>query len=202
MLCTQADIQNLFQVLFDTDPDPKLAAQIAAASGQIEHELGITVAEGSHTDTLDGAHEQDLWLPAWPVSDVDSVTEDGTALTVDVDYIWYPSGRIHRLGRTWSAEPKSIVVSYTAGYTATPQQLVTICARVAWRAFSAAAAQAAAGGPTGVKQETIDSYSVTYTDQALDAASGLELTAVDKHDLKEFRRKVRGRPRSVSVRAS
>ncbi|MGJ5163166.1 hypothetical protein [Bradyrhizobium sp. HKCCYLR1051] len=86
-----------------------------------------------HPRVLSGAFDV-LQLSTWPVLSIDSVTEDGTALVRDTDYLLdSAAGRLFRLDgsgntTTWSARPK--VVQYDAGFDAVPDEVADAVIRM------------------------------------------------------------------------
>lgn len=76
-----------------------------------------------------------LQLSRWPIVSVESVTEDGVALVVDVDFkVNPPNGQLVRLDtfsnypRAWPARP--ISVGYRAGYATIPDDVADACIRL------------------------------------------------------------------------
>ncbi|MDF1596950.1 MAG: hypothetical protein P1T08_12800 [Acidimicrobiia bacterium] len=201
-LCDQSDIEALLQSSIVSDPNNWVAKLIQLAQGGIEAAVGTPLDEANYVDTLDGPDfRSSLWLPHWPVTAVTSLVEDGIALVENTDFVLKHGGKKGEVVRLsggyhtfWTVKPQSIVVTYTAGFTTVadvPDGLRGLCAVVVSRMFLAAAAFAA-NDNLGVRQESIGSYSVTYTDVTKDVAAAGRL--ID-HDLTVARRY--GRHRST-----
>lgn len=176
-LCTQADIEVRLQRDLTVDAPTitgTVDALIADAQAEIEAEIGREVESDTRQQTFDGGRVT-IWLRYFPVTTMSAVTEDGTALTVDDDFKWYPTGRLIRMsGSTqvaWqTTKRQAIVVDYTGGYlTGTHnselEHLGSICAEVVARAIrrGADAAAVPAGAAGQVQSISLEgSDSVTY----------------------------------------
>lgn len=183
-LCTQADVEKKLQWDITAEPDAVVAMHIADAQAMIEAEIGRTVESGSRSETFDGGRWS-LFLTYWPVTAVASVTEDGTALTVTTDYLWYPTGKLIRVAgghqTYWKAtKPQSIEVDYTGGYAGGSKELEnlgSICAEVVARAFRKGAENAeipvGAGQIQSVHLEGSDSVTYATGDGATVTSGGL-----------------------------
>lgn len=169
-LCTQADVEHKLQWDITAEPDATVTELIADAQAHMEAEVGRPLESASYTgETFDGGRVA-LLLKNWPVTAVDDVTEDGTSLTVDDDYVWKENGRVLRVTtagyRTFwrSYKPQSITVDYDGGYLAGThdselEHLGSICAEVVARAFRLGAKNAAVpitAGAGGVQSVTLD----------------------------------------------
>lgn len=79
-----------------------------------------TLAKTTYTAVyLDGNGKARLFLPNWPIISVASIAEDGIALTEGEynDYLLYKDeGILLRASGYWSAGPKMVLLTYTAGY--------------------------------------------------------------------------------------
>lgn len=171
-LCTQADVEKKLQWDITAEPEPVVTMHIADAQAMIEAEVGRPLESAARSDTFDGG-QWSLFLTHWPVTAVATVTEDGTALTVTTEYLWYPGGKLIRVSgghQTWwqASKPQSIVVAYTAGYSAGSKELEhlgSLCAEVVARAFRKGADNAAipAGATGQIQSVSLEgSDSVTY----------------------------------------
>lgn len=172
-LCTQLDVEQKLQWKITAEPDTTLTALIADAQAHIEAEVGRTVESAARSETFDGGRVA-LFLRYWPVSAVATVTEDGVALTVTDDYLWYPSGKVIRVSgdyqTAWkTAKHQSIVVEYTGGFLSPDhdshlEHLGSLCAEVVARAFRKGAENAALpAGAAGAIQSVSLSGSDTIT---------------------------------------
>lgn len=178
-LCTQADVEKRLQWDITAEPDPVVTMLIADAQAMIEAEIGRTVETASRNQTFDGWVGWSVFLKHWPVTAVATVTEDGTALTVNTEYKFYPNGKLIRLAGGYqtywrTTEPQSIVVAYTGGYVAPAysmelEHLGSICAEVVARALRRGADNAAV--PAGAAG-AIQSVSLSGSDTVSYATGG------------------------------
>lgn len=176
-LCDQEDVEFRLQRDLDTDA-PSITGTvdglIADAQAHIEAEVGRELESDDREETFDGGRPT-LFLKYWPVTDVTSVTEDGTALTVADDVAWYERGKLIRVvnGRQiyWKTTKKQdITVEYVGGYLtgehdAELEHLGSICAEMVARAIrkGADAAAVPAGAAGQVQSVSLEgSDSVTY----------------------------------------
>lgn len=75
---------------------------------------------------LDGPDTGVLLLPSLYVTDLASVTVDGTALDPDT-YRWSRSGVVTRTGAAgWTDEPRGVVVALTHGHPSMPLDVQTV----------------------------------------------------------------------------
>ena len=203
MLCTQADVEKKLQWDITADPDPTVTALIAAAQSHIEAEVGRPLESDTREETFDGGYSA-IFLSVWPVTEVTTVTEDGTTLTA-TDYGIKSNGRLIRLSgdyRTfWRGyKPQSIVVEYTGGYLAGThdselEHLGSICSEVVARAFrrgadSAAIAACAAGAVQSVSLAGSDSVTYATGGEAEFPSLGnfVFLTEEERRQLGRYRR--------------
>jgi len=134
----------------------------AIARGYCGWHIAPTVDE---TLTLDGNGATVLPLPSLYVTAVSSVSFDDTALEVD-SYEWSARGLLRRAAPGWEPCWRSIVVQLTHGYAQTPDDVAAVVHSLARQRLT---------NPDLVRQETIKSYSVTYSgvDSANSAAAAL-----------------------------
>jgi len=203
-IAIQADVEALLQIEFDLPNEPKVTAVIQAAQRMVEVEVGTPFdAATGLVATLTGKGQPVLTLPRWPVSAVASVVREGVTLVEGDDYEWSAAGYLEKpAGLTsdaWWSYTKGIVVTYDAGWadeTAAPGGLRQLVARVASRIWQTGTAFAENQGASGIVQETIGAYSVTYGDFAKDTASAAMLSEEDRQLARQFRR---ARMRSVAT---
>ena len=114
---------------------------IDGVSEQFNAATDRTLKTTTYTDLyLDGNGQPDIYLPNYPVTTLTSVYEDGTLLTEGLtgDFVLYSSNNgawLHKLSGTWLEGPKTIKITYTAGYGAVspagspalPQRVKTAC---------------------------------------------------------------------------
>jgi uncharacterized phiE125 gp8 family phage protein len=103
------------QALFET--------LINAVSQRMDKECGRILATATYTAVkLTGNGKAMLFLPAWPVTALTSIKEDGIALVVDEDFYSYADeGILAKDGAKWSTAPSGIEITCTAGYAITGQ---------------------------------------------------------------------------------
>lgn len=187
------DLESILHIDIGNNSDPKVVAIIARAQDAVEGVLGRKIEQTEVVDTFRGNFRA-LILSAWPVISIDSVEEDGVALTVDDDFRFDENGVIvrYRNGdpRIWERTDGDVVVTYDAGFISTHvgyRDLAGVVLRVAGRMFQAAVAFAAApDGADALRQESLGSYSVTY---ATDSDSPVTaLAALTEEDLKVVNR--------------
>ena len=114
----------------------------------------------TETLTLRGAGLVSLMLPSLYVTDISSITDDGTALVLTTDYLWYEDGIINRVGAYWGTG--DVVIAYTHGYTAPPADVTAVVQAVAQRAVN---------NPGSLVRRQVgpfvDAYSQTGSNQSL-----------------------------------
>jgi hypothetical protein len=110
----------------------------------------------SETVLLDPPWCDPLVLPEAPVISITSLKVGTTTLSYPNHYRWNREGFVWRRYGSWGQEPKSIELVYTHGITSADREwsaLKSICLDYAARMFA---------NPTGVQQESIGSYSITW----------------------------------------
>jgi hypothetical protein len=181
-LCTQVEVERKLQWDITADPDSTVTQHIEDAQALIEAEIGRTVESAARTETLDGGRVT-YFLKWWPITEITSVTEDGTALVEDDDFKWYEGGKLIRVSTSgyqilWRTRKRqSIDVVYVGGYLAghsaehdmALEHLGSICAEVVARAFRKGADSAAL--PAGVSGQ-VQSVSLTGSDTVTYATAG------------------------------
>ena len=186
-LCDKSDVETTLQLTAGTITDALANVLIPGAQSAIERFVRRSLEAADRVSTLDGNGTIELLLPSWPINSVTSVVEDGVTLVEGTDFEVYTDRLIRvRSGRdrSWVRKRKAITVSYNGGYNPIPEALRDICVRIVARAYQAGAAFAATADAAGIRQETIDNYSVTYGSPAADvAASALVLTDYDRDQL-------------------
>lgn len=166
--------------------DERATRLLESASTLVRAEAGqqtITAVTGD-TVTLRGRGEAELALPQVPVTAVNSVTVDGTALAAD-DYNWWRVGLLVRTTGDWDG---TVTVVYDHGYPAGDPGLDLareICLSTAARMWDQPNA--------GIAQESVGSYAVTYS-RSSDTGGLLR----DEAELVR-RRYGRGQPASIPV---
>lgn len=170
-LATTSDLSAILRREIDEEDTAALFA-LDSASAMIEAYLGQPVGEvEDDTVTLDGTGTRVVLLPAFPVSDVSTVSIDGEELDAD-DYQWSATGELRRTGAAWPTTLRSIEVTYTHGYATTPAAIVAIAATMAARLYET---------PIATRQESIGGYSVTYANPGGATIQAAEALALDRY---------------------
>jgi hypothetical protein len=118
---------------FPATDDPLLARLITAASRFIEAWLNRPVAPGDWQEIRDGPGGQRLAFANFPVTAVLSLTIDGLRIPPAADdggcgagYVFTPTELALR-GYVFTRRPQNVIVTYTAGYAATPSDIAQAC---------------------------------------------------------------------------
>jgi len=152
---TVADVEAFLQVDISTDATKNAACvrALEEATAAIRNYCHQYLSEVEDDEvTFDCVGGSKLFLPELPVTEVDSVTEGGTALVAgaDEDYQLGEHGVLHRVGQEWESGIQIIEVKYTHGYDVIPDDIVGVCTRAASRGYQAGLASAATAGVPGV----------------------------------------------------
>lgn len=119
-----ADPEDLAVWLGVPASDTKLLQALAAASnrfrGQVRHPVSFVAGD---VITLDGHGTSSVFLPAQPVTAVESLKLDGTELVDGTDFEWSEDGFVRRLGCLWPNRLRCIEVSYSHGFTVIPADI-------------------------------------------------------------------------------
>lgn len=116
-----------------------------------------------------------LLLPSLFVTAVSSVSDDGTALTVEDDYTWSPAGVLTRLGY-WST--KLITITYTHGYDTVPAEVTGVVQGVAQRAVQ---------NPGSLVRTQDGPFADTYSQTGFNQSLPLALLDAEKDILRRYR---------------
>lgn len=121
----------------DFDPtDAHALRALDSASALIRGECGQTFElVEDDTANLNGTGRRELLLPAWPVTDVTQITIDDDLLTSDDDFRFSSAGVLTLVGACWPKGWDNIVVVYSHGYEAVPDDVEALCLEVAARAL-------------------------------------------------------------------
>lgn len=125
------------------------------ASARVRRYTGQLVTPGSSTVTMFG--DGPWLLTSRPVVAVTSVTSGGNAVEYEL------RGQV-----LYSEARPPITVAFTHGFATLPDRLVELVCEIAFRLAAQSAAVA-----SGVRQETAGIESVTWSNEALEGASGL-----------------------------
>jgi len=161
LLCTVAQFKARYGFAGTAD-DAAIESVIAGASAQIAAECGRAWRDGPCLAEADRTLEfsvpennaASLWLPAWPISLVESVKEDfngdweiATELEEGEDFrIDGRLGRLLSLGGRWMPGEASVQVRWTGGYTLPGDPAMMDYAAWATGAVYAATARVTTGG--------------------------------------------------------
>jgi len=120
--------------------DDLISALITAVSAFICDYLNSAVLSASYVETYDGTGGRDLMLRQAPITAVQSVAFRGQTLTTPGDPIMGTPGFIFEGRRLtligWCFPRRAhVVVSYTAGYAATPPAIAQAALELAGEAF-------------------------------------------------------------------
>lgn len=161
--CVISDLECFLQIDIPAERHDAAIRAIEEASAAIQnycHQQLSYVADDEIT--LDCAGGNRLFLPELPVISVKKVIEDGKELTATVDYKLGRFGILYRVGRDWADGVQVISVTYTHGYTALPDDIVSICVRAAARAYQAGLRADEMDGVPGVSSKSLGDFSVAY----------------------------------------
>ena len=143
-LTTLADVKAWLQTgqnPFPATDDALLQRLIAGASEFIQNWLGRPIASADWLETRDGTGGQLLAFANIPVTAVLSLTIDGLAIppapadgSVGAGYTFTPTELALR-GYVFTRRPQNTIVTYTAGYTATPPDIAPACIELVARHY-------------------------------------------------------------------
>jgi hypothetical protein len=155
-LATVADLEAYLGRTFDDPTTPELAIDIA--SDIVRSYCGHSITRILNDNIfLDGNGTKTILLPAAPVNGIDLLEIDGELLTND-KYKYSKKGWVKRTdGGIFPNNPNIIEVIYNHGYEVIPDAILGVVLSLSARITD---------GSSGIKQETIGSYSVTYADPA------------------------------------
>jgi hypothetical protein len=122
------------------------------ATANIQRYTGQTItATPNQTVTLRPDTFHPTILLQRPVTNIDSVVEDGVTLTVNVDYYFTASGLLFRIDQNWG---EKVVVQYDSGYAVIPDDIKGVCLSLAARIFGSSG--------QAVSSESLGLYQVQY----------------------------------------
>lgn len=174
--CMVADVEQFLQLDIPAEKEASCQRAIEGATAAIQNycqqELEL-VSDDEYT--VDGKVGTRIYLPELPVVSVASVVEDGDALTVTTDYKLGANGVLHRVDAYWAAGIQNIVITYTHGYAAIPDDIRTVCYRAASRAYQAGLKAAENEGVPGVTAKSLGDYSVSFGSEQGGGAGGESL---------------------------
>jgi len=176
-IVTLANVKTYLGIT-DTTYDVLFAMFISAISAAVNEHLGRDLISASFNEALDGTGQNLLYLSAWPVTTLTSITENGGALTEgeDGDFRCHAKrGYLEKLaGEKWSKGFKNIDAVYVAGYNQdhTISAFANYGGTVAGTVKATSAAHGLLAGTTaGIVISGTTNYDGTYTVTYIDANS-------------------------------
>jgi len=178
--CSVGDIEDFLHLQITNDVAALRAIEGATSAIQNYCHQQLVAVVGDVV-TLRHRGQAELILPEQPVSAVASVVENGVTLTVDTDYVWYPSGLLCRWPGYWRLVNSAfgvVVVTYDHGHDPMVQPVREVCIRSASRAYQSGLRALAMAGVPGTSSEQLPDYQISYQpDTASGGASSLGASA-------------------------
>lgn len=140
----------------------------------------LTAVSGDVWTGLAVPRDGSVRLPQRPVTNVSSVTLDGTFLPSSQYAVDGGTGILHYWGGSYSSHPVQMTVTYDHGYTEIPGDLSAICAEMVWGQIN---------NPQGLRQFALGDYSGTFAGN--DAGVGMTLTPDQLRQLRRYMRLAR-----------
>lgn len=161
---------DLAATLVATDADRLLQAEAL-----VRAYCGWHIApERTETVEVRAAGGRSLLLPSMYVTAVESVVDNSTPLTVEIDYIWSAAGVITRAG-CWGYDV--VAVEITHGYSTVPLEVTAVVQALASRAIA---------NPGSLTSKTIGPFSESYSTSSGQVAT-LSLLDAEKDILRRYR---------------
>lgn len=195
-LPTVADLANYLGVPVPADP-ARFTLALMLAQGTVEAELGQPILPTTYTDKIIDPPVMGsdcLTIHEWPLTAltrVEVLERDFVTwqeLTFGVDYLWSESGIITVSGRllaegarSWMTYPRSVRLTYTAGWNPTPALFNAVILSVASRIVS---------NPGALTSRSIGDYSEAFS--APSANSPTQLDPAERSLLGAFGNTYRG----------
>jgi hypothetical protein len=178
-----ATVEELDTYLGETVDVARAVLLLDLATARIVSYVGHPIAPPTtETITLDGTGTDLILLPGHPVTDIDSITVNGVALTYVADayeYVWSESGAVRLTGaNSWGRVAQSIEVTYTHGYATVPDDVKAVCLQMATRGWH---------NPAGLRSESLGGYSYSSAIPATGIPVGLNLTDDERDILDRYR---------------
>lgn len=132
----------------------------------------------SRTETLTLRAEgmTSVMLPSLYVTEIASITDDGTDLVLSTDYRWYEDGIIDRVDAYWGSG--DVVVVYTHGYSLPPDDVAGVVQAIAQRAVD---------NPRSLTRETKGPFTDVYSQTGANQSLALALLPEEKTILSPYR---------------
>lgn len=127
-LASLFDLANYMGTDFDaTDLHKEQLLETASAIIRSDAQEDFVLVEEDEI-SIDGMGTEYLVLPAFPVTEVTSVTEDDVLLVDGTDYrVQADAGLIRRLGIFWPRGQANIDIIYSHGYDTVPPDIAGVC---------------------------------------------------------------------------
>lgn len=145
-LTTLADVKAWLQTgqnAFPDTDDALLTRLITAASQFVQSWLGRQIAPSDYQEVRDGSGGQRLAFANFPVSAVLSLTIDGLQIPpappdggFTAGYVFSPTELALR-GYVFTRRAQNVIVTYTAGYGATPSDVAQACIELVCQRYRA-----------------------------------------------------------------
>jgi hypothetical protein len=183
LYATRAEVKEALGIaVATTTHDDKIDLMLTAVSIAFDNYVGHSFASASRTEYHSGYTHRNAIVLDRPVSEAGAdraaivVTEDGEALTIDVDFHVdpYPSRIIRRLGGvaedfavSFAAGYRNVKITYLTAFATIPADIVRAAREEAVRAFAGWNASTLGGsriGLDGVSQEVGTAYSYAVDD--------------------------------------
>lgn len=131
----------------------------------------------TETRALDGSGATVQMLPTLHLTEIVSITEDGTAVDLaDVD--WSQSGYLTRRGRLWTRIERGLVVEFTHGHADIPAEIKSVALGIATRTQDPA---------SNARGETFGPFGVQYATHGDGSAGGVSLSQQEISILSRYR---------------
>lgn len=171
-MAAYASVDELSDWLGETVSGSRPTLLLETATDAVKAIIGHDITEGTETATLDGTGTEALVLPKHPVTAISQVDVDGTTLAADA-YKFIEAGVVYRTSGIWAVGRQNIDVTYTHGFATIPGDVKAIVLETASRAWRSGA---------GVSQESVGSYSVTYSRES----AGVQLLPQERAALASY----------------
>lgn len=178
----------------DDSEDPALEVALEAALGQVSALLGRTLdlPDDAVTERLDGTGTETLYLPTWPLVELEAVAiaeaPTSSTWTLSNPPAWLfggttapthtpeladvvpvePGGLLRVDGGVWPQGARNVTVRHRSGYTPAtfPPELRLLVLQLTKAILSRR-------GKEGVRSETFDTYSVDYAQTAAELLASI-----------------------------
>lgn len=162
-MTTQPELGDTTQLTSYRDGDPTLALSMAEAL--VRGHCGWHIAPSRTEDVVvDGSGTTVLGLPTLHLTDLVSVTANGTAVPLE-EVEWSAAGYLVRPAG-WGSRARGVLATITHGYSEVPPEVQGVVLSIAARVMAS---------PDGAVRQQVGQVSVTYTQAGFNALAGLTL---------------------------